>query len=166
MWVRGWETDIHAALGQALLMSRWRRWRFYPVCFIYYDIDKHMGKLCVSYFDIFVQVWMNKFSQYSSQFHKSLNVIEEEGKKGHISRFVEFIYTTRVTLFGLERWCYNFTIIIPLLWPSHPRKTPPIIILGNAPTEANLCPRTKQLTWYFTQIYSLLTHRTRLCLGN
>ena len=40
---------------------------------------------------------------------------EEEGKKGHISRFVEFIYTTRVTLFGLERWCYNFTIIIPLL---------------------------------------------------
>ena len=88
-----------------------------------------MGKLCVSYFDIFVQVWMNKFSRFPSQFHKSLNVIEEEGKKGHISRFVEFIYTTRVTLFGLERWCYNFTIIIPLLWPSRPQNFPIIILM-------------------------------------
>ena len=129
MWVRGWETDIHAALGQALLMSRWRRWRFYPVCFILWYWYTH-GKVVCELFRYFCTGMNEQVLPISIPIlQKIQNVIEEEGKKGHISRFVEFIYTTRVTLFGLERWCYNFTIIIPLWWPSRPQNFPIIILM-------------------------------------
>lgn len=65
-----------------------------------------------------------------------------------IFRVCEFIYTMRVTLFGLERWCY-FTIIIP----SPHTLTP----LQHYNTNIHID---------HIQYCKILTYRTRLSLSN
>lgn len=75
--------------------------------------------------------------------YKGQRVMIDSKQKWRVRFRVGFVYTTRVTLFGLERWCYFQRSSFPFFLPS-----------------ISLWPTQMQI------IHIFFTHRTRLSLCN